>query len=218
MKNTVYDASAVDTYINELNSREAEITRSMQIQNFKREVPAKVFLWCGYAVPIIILILILGFAINKALSFERIEKTVIENSAHDLTNQANPLLDQVIDIDKILNEDPTFPEGVGNESEEKEVVRNEKEVVRNYVIFDYIPFSGKIIKQISVGREYESPGSPSNRSWCYVGLDYSGIEQTIYLVQVKEDKRSLKNLNQEIANNFGVSLTELREAQKKCNI
>ena len=104
MKNTAYDASAVDTYINELNSREAEITRSMRIQNFKREVPAKVFLWCGYAVPIIILILILGFAINKALSFERIEKTVIENSAHDLTNQADSFSsDQVIDVDKILS-------------------------------------------------------------------------------------------------------------------
>ena len=79
MKNTAYDASAVDNYINELNSREAEITRSMRIQNFKREVPARVFLWCGYAVPIIIFILILGFAINKASSFERVEKTVIEN-------------------------------------------------------------------------------------------------------------------------------------------
>ena len=138
MKNTVYDASAVDTYINELNSREAEITRSMQIQNFKREVPAKVFLWCGYAVPIIILILILGFAINKALSFERIEKTVIENSTHDLTNQADSFsTDQVIDVDKILSEEPTFPAEVGPEVQEKDVVRN-------YVIFDKISFNGEI--------------------------------------------------------------------------
>ena len=213
MKNSAYDASAVDTYINELNSREAEITRSMRIQNFKREVPAKVFLWCGYAVPIIILILILGFAINKALSFERIEKTVIENSTHDLTNQADSFsTDQVIDVDKILSEEPTFPPKVGNEVPEKDVVRN-------YVIFDNIPFSGEIIKQVVVGREYESPGSPSKSSWCYVDkATYTGIKPTIYLVRIEEDKRIQTNLTQEMADNFGVPLTELKKAQNRCNI
>ena len=213
MKNTAYDASAVDTYINELNSREAEITRSMRIQNFKREVPARVFLWCGYAVPIIILILILGFAINKALSFERIEKTVIENSTHDLTNQADSFsTDQVIDIDKILSEEPTFPAKVGNEVQEKDVVRN-------YVIFDNISFSGEILKQVVVGREYETPGSQPKVSWCYVDRAiYTGFKPTLYLVHIEGDKRTQTNLTQDMADDLGVPLSELKRAQNKCNI
>ena len=165
MKNTAYDASAVDNYINELNSREAEITRSMRIQNFKREVPARVFLWCGYAVPIIIFILILGFAINKASSFERVEKTVIENSAHESTNQTESFSsDLILDIDTILSEEPAFPTEVENEP-------SEEGIVRNYVIFDRIPFHGEFIKHVVIGREYETPGSQPKECWCYVKKD-----------------------------------------------
>jgi len=213
MKNTAYDSSAVDTYINELNSREAEITRSMRIQNFKREVPARVFLWCGYAVPIIILILILGFAINKALSFERVEKTVIENSVHGSTNQAeNFLSDQVLDVDGILNEEPAFPTKIENEP-------SEEGVVRNYVIFDRIPFPGEFIKHVVVGREYETPGSQPKESWCYVKKDtYSALEPTFHLVEINGDKRTQVDLTQDMADEFGVPLSELKRAQNKCNI
>ena len=213
MKNTAYDSSAVDTYINELNSREAEITRSMRIQNFKREVPARVFLWCGYAVPIIILILILGFAINKALSFERVEKTVIENSAHESTNQTESFSsDRIIDVDKILSEEPTFPTEVEKEP-------SEEGVVRNYVIFDTISFSGEILNQVVVGRKYETPGSQPKESWCYVDRSaYPGFAPTLYLVRLEGEKRTQTHLTQDMADDFGVSLNELKRAQNKCNI
>jgi len=213
MKKTAYDSSAVDTYINELNSREAEITRAIRIQNFKREVPAKVFLWCGYAIPIIIIILMLGIAISQARSFEVIEKTVIEDTTPNFEDKtASFSSDQVIDIEEILNEEPTFPSGVGPEIETKVVVRN-------YVIFDTIPFNGEVIEEIIVGRKYESPGSESSKSWCYIEkLVNSGIKPSIYLVHVDGNERTPSILTKETADSFGVSLAELKRAQKKCSI
>jgi len=62
MSTSVYDSSAVDLYINELSLREAEVTRSRQIDNFRREVPYIALKWCAYILPIAILIWFLGHA------------------------------------------------------------------------------------------------------------------------------------------------------------
>ena len=45
-----------------------------------------------------------------------------------------------------------------------------------------------------------------------------GIKPSLNLVRVEEGNRSQNNLTAEIAEEFGVSLTELKNAQKKCNI
>ena len=39
MSRAVYDSSAVDNYISELSKREAEVTRTRQIDNTIKEVP-----------------------------------------------------------------------------------------------------------------------------------------------------------------------------------
>ena len=74
MSSAVYDSSAVDNYLNELSKREAEVTRTRQIDNTIKEVPYQVLRWAGRLLPIAILIWILGHAISNALSYERIVK------------------------------------------------------------------------------------------------------------------------------------------------
>ena len=66
MSRAVYDSSAVDNYLNELSKREAEVTRTRQIDNTIKEVPYQVLRWAGRLLPIAILIWILGHAISNA--------------------------------------------------------------------------------------------------------------------------------------------------------
>ena len=70
MSSQVYDSSAVDDYLNELSAREAEVTRSRRIENFRREVPYQVLKIGGVILALAILFYFLGLAIGNARSYE----------------------------------------------------------------------------------------------------------------------------------------------------
>jgi len=91
--------------------------------------------------------------------------------------------------------------------------------VRDYVIFDTILFDGEYISEIIVGRQYENPNEEPNSSWCYSTLNYaSGLNKTLYLVETENNVTTPTEINHEIANKFGVPISEINRAQRACVI
>ena len=113
MSSQVYDSSAVDDYLNELSAREAEVTRSRRIENFRREVPYQVLKIGGVILALAILFYFLGLAIGNARSYEVViinetnetrsgyaaASEIIESSSESSVPE-----DKLIDIDGIIKE------------------------------------------------------------------------------------------------------------------
>jgi len=215
MSTSVYDSSAVDLYINELSRREAEVTRSRQIDNFIREVPYIALKWCGYILPIAILIWFLGHAISNAFSHETIvrHETLNQGSATP-TREEKSSEDQTIDVEMILasskSKDLYFPE-------EKE--KPEGEVVRDYYIFDKVPFDNEAIKDVIIGRKYDEPNSSAREEFCYINVwQEDGIGQRLNLIVIDEDGRTEIPFDQSMAQKLDISLNELHKAREACTI
>jgi hypothetical protein len=204
-----FDTTAVDNYMDQMNKRESEITRKMSVANLKQEAPATAMLWFGRLGAVALVILILGFAINKSLSWERINinKTITEVIPESPINSK----DVLIDIEEIMNKNPSFPKNVGS--------TKNPETIRNYYLFDKIPFNGEIIKEVDVGRIFDAPGKQSHTIYCYINWKLEGeFEKRLDLINIDEGKRKEKELTLEIADMSGISLEELQQAQKACNI
>lgn len=217
MSRAVYDSSAVDNYISELSKREAEVTRTRQIDNTIKEVPYQVLRWAGRLLPVAILIWILGHAISNALSYERIVKNETISSTNSNSQDSKGALsdDELIDVDSILadadNQATVFPK-----VDEPDVAA---ESVRNYYMFDSIPFSGSNFDVVTVGRQYAEKGSAPSEEFCYVNVNKSdGTSTRIDFIYIQEGERFDHELTQEIADNTGVPLSEFKAARSKCTI
>ena len=91
--------------------------------------------------------------------------------------------------------------------------------VRDYVIFDTTLFDGEYISELVIGRRYENPNAQANNSWCYSELMYaSGLTKTLYLVQTKNGVLKPTEITHEIADKFGVPISEIHRAQRTCSI
>ena len=91
--------------------------------------------------------------------------------------------------------------------------------VRDYVIFDTTLFDGEYISELVIGRRYENPNAEANNSWCYSELMYaSGLTKTLYLVQTKNGVLKPTEITHEIADKFGVPISEIHRAQRTCCI
>ena len=91
--------------------------------------------------------------------------------------------------------------------------------VRDYVIFDTTLFDGEYISELVIGRRYENPNAEANNSWCYSELMYaSGLTKTLYLVQTKNGVLKPTEITHEIADKFGVPISEIHRAQRTCSI
>ena len=195
-----FDTTAIDEHMNQLNKREIEITRQMRLENFKREVPLTVLLWLARLGAIALVIFVLGFAINKAMSWERsnINKTIIEELP------LNP-------IDRTKLESPEFPEGVGIEVPEGSI--------RNYYLFDHVPFEGLRLQEVIIGRIYDAPGEEPYKIYCYITWqNKESFSKKIELVNISNDQRFETEINQEISESTGISIKELKDAQEACGI
>lgn len=204
-----FDTTAVDNYMDQMNKRESEITRKMSVANLKQEAPATAMLWFGRLGAVALVILVLGFAINKSLSWERvnIDKTITEVVPETPVHGK----DVLIDIAAIIDENPRFPENV--------VSTKDPESIRNYYLFDTKPFNGEIIKEVNVGRVFDAPGKEPQEIYCYITWKEGGeFSKRMDLINIDEGKRTEKELTQEIVDMSGISLEELQRAQKTCNI
>ena len=107
-----------------------------------------------------------------------------------------------------------------SETEINEVDKPRRGAVRNYVIFDTSSFDGEYISHLIVGRKYENPESESSSQWCYTELSYeSGLVKTLYLVNTNENGiLETTEITHEIANKFGVPISEIHRAQRSCSI
>jgi len=92
--------------------------------------------------------------------------------------------------------------------------------VRDYVIFDTSVFDGEYISEVVVGRRYEDQESEANSQWCYTELSYaSGLVKTLYLIVTNENGvLEPIEITHEIANKFGVPISEIHRAQRTCSI
>jgi len=215
MSNVVYNSSAVDSYIHELSRREAEVTRSREIDNFIKEVPFIALKWCAYILPIAILIWFLGNAINNALSSKKIiQHESITQEIGSTSQKATYSQDEIIDVEQILasakSNNTHFP-AVDDPLE--------AETVRDYYIFDTLPFDNAAIQDVIIGRQYDEPNSPSLEEFCYINIwQEDGIGQRLNLIVIDEDGRTENPLDQSMAQKLNISLSELFEARAACTI
>ena len=215
MNTSVYDSSAVDLYINELSLREAEVTRSRQIDNFRREVPYIALKWCAYILPIAILIWFLGHAISNALSYERLVKhESFTQGIKTPIKEEQYIEDETIDVEAILarsnSQNNHFP---------KAEDQLEAEVVRDYYIFDTFPFDNPAIQEVIIGRKYDEPNSAAQEEFCYINVwQEDGIGQRLNLIVIDEDGRIENPIDQSMAQKLNISLSELFEARAACTI
>ena len=88
------------------------------------------------------------------------------------------------------------------------------------MIFDTSSFDGEYISHLIVGRKYENPESESSSQWCYTELSYeSGLVKTLYLVNTNENGiLETTEITHDIANKFGVPISEIHRAQRSCSI
>jgi hypothetical protein len=216
MINQIHDNSAVENYLKELSAREAEKTQSYRVQNFVKEAPYKVFRTGGVILAVAILLYFLGLGIGNARSFEvvTIKENIETRNGYDQAKQEaqNSSEDQLIDVEEILsNQVNVIPSSL------EENITNTKSVVRNYYIFDDIPFNGKVISVITVGRKFSAPDSPPVLEWCYISVyGQDGLSKRIDLVELQSGKRRETKITRAIAKNLNISVEELKGAQSAC--
>ncbi len=211
MTTTICDSSAVDNYLRELSNREAERTRRLNIENYKREVPFTILKYIGIAVAITLVLWALGRSIGNSNSF--IQKVIHSGFGGDEISESysSPSKDQTICIECLL--------------EEKEqglpiIDEPEIDVVRNYVIFDHVDLEIGNISQVTIGREYPDASSSLSESWCYISVNLdSGARGTLTLIRNNEDgTRREPEINQSLADTYGLSIQDLLAAKDKCGI
>ena len=101
--------------------------------------------------------------------------------------------------------------------EEKE--KPEGEVVRDYYIFDKVPFDNEAIKDVIIGRKYDEPNSSAREEFCYINVwQEDGIGQRLNLILIDEDGRTEIPFDQSMAQKLDISLNELHKAREACTI
>lgn len=207
------DNSYIYKYLEEMHQRDAARTAAEHAESRKKEIPYVLAKYGGIAV----IILSIGMAIYFANSYKQISENTNLVQTQELASKnqySGEIEDEVIDIDKLLNEvksEPNFP----NPDSEPLI---EETTVRNYVIFDRIEFQHEGIQKITIGRQYDDPDSDVSSSWCYVDkLNSEGFKNTLYLISINEERDELE-ITDAIAESFGVSKTLLEEAQQLCTI
>ena len=223
MNSKVYDSSAVDNYLRELSERESQVTRSRQIENFRKEAPYQVLKIGGIILAFALLLYFLGLGISHARSFEVVtinENIETRNGSHYVPDneQAAEVVesqdqDRLINVEEILaSQSNNIPSSI--------VSNNQKQSgVRHYTIFDSVPFNGEEIYEVVTGRQFDSPESPPVRSYCYAELYRTdGIDRTISLIRIDEGKRDTKTHTPSMKIDLGVSKEEFLGAMSKCTI
>ena len=216
MINQIHDNSAVENYLKELSAREAEKTQSYRVENFIKEAPYKVLRTGGIILAVALLLYFLGLGISNARSFEvvTINENIETKNGYELvdSDSTQDIQDQLINLDEILlDQEKVIPTSI------EENIPAQGTAVRNYYIFDSIPLTGQKIKELIIGRVFNSPDSPPDYEYCYVQVKGSdGLSKRLDLVELKSGKRKETEINSKIAESLQVSIEELKGAQSRC--
>jgi hypothetical protein len=207
------DNNYINKYLDEQAERNHERTRAIHIANKKEEIPY-ILAKLG---AISFLILCIGFALKNSNSFtqEVLHKTIAEKGG--ITQQlSSPRKDVLIDIERLLSESKGTEKKFPDPSLSEDVPA---EVVRNYVIFDDIPFNHPEITKVTVGRQYDNPDSEYSEAWCYISRKSdSGLRDTLFLKEIDEEGTETLEITDQIALDFGLSKEVAMEAQSLCTI
>lgn len=217
MSRVIYDSSAVDRYISELSKREAEVTRERAINNYIKEVPYLVFKWGGMLLILGIFVWILGHAVSNAQSYQKIIKNENLNTFNYGDNQFtnDTSKDHVIDVEELLANNNSESEVFPTIEEPAQSVDS----VRDYYIFDTVPFVGKYFNEVIIGRTFDAPNSPPTLEYCYVNIAQSnGTSIKVDFISIDQDGRFVHDLDEEISKSVSVPLHELKQARSKCTI
>ena len=139
MNDSFYDSSAVDNYIKELSERETVKTSALKSEVLRRNAPMLALKYIGIGM----MILLIGFGIKQALSYERtnISQVIHENinaqkGDHMTTSSES---DEVIDIELLLKESEIEKNLKKiNDSMQSSTLDENDETVRDFYIYDTI--------------------------------------------------------------------------------
>ena len=91
--------------------------------------------------------------------------------------------------------------------------------IRNYYLFDHVPFEGLRLQEVIIGRIYDAPGEEPYKIYCYITWqNKESFSKKIELVNISNDQRFETEINQEISESTGISIKELKDAQEACGI
>ena len=207
------DNTYINKYLDEQAERNHEKTRAIHIANKREEIPYLIAKYGGIS----LIILCIGFALKNANSFskETINQTLIgEKGIVQQFSAQNE--DELIDVEALLAESAESDDEFPSEALTEELPA---EVVRNYVIFDEIPFDHSEITKVTVGRQYDSPDSEYSSAWCYITRkSTNGLRDTLFLKQIDEDGIDTIEVTDQVASEFLLAKDVILEAQSKCTI
>ncbi|MDC0028248.1 hypothetical protein OAJ35_01835 [Gammaproteobacteria bacterium] len=218
MINQIHDNSAVENYLKELSAREAEKTQSYRVENFIKEAPYKALRIGGVILAVALLLYFLGLGIGNARSFEVVtinENIETRNGYEQVNSESSQNIqdqDQLINVEEILsNQEKIIPSSL------EENISQQGTLVRNYYIFDSIPFNGEVLTEITIGRKFSDPDSSPDFEYCYVEVyGEEGLPKRINLVEITLGKRTEREITDKIAKSLNTSVIELKGAQSQC--
>ena len=221
MNDSYYDSSAVDNYIKELSERETVKTSALKSEVLRRNAPMLALKYVGIGM----MILLIGFGIKQALSYERtnISQVIHENindQKGDLTTTSSES-DEVIDIELLLKESEIEKNLKKiNDSMQSSSLDEDDETVRDFYIYDTIDTNLGKIDQVIIGHSFSNPGSEADYVFCYISVPgENGLFNRFDLISIGEEfGRTEAEINEEIALSMNVKLTNLRKAKTKCGI
>ncbi len=95
----------------------------------------------------------------------------------------------------------------------------EEDTIRHYTVFDRIPFDGKSIKTVIVGRKFNEPGGPLIEKYCYFKVPKSkDIYDSIYFIRDTSKGRHELPITQNLSKFLKIEYQELLDAKSKCKI
>lgn len=221
MIDSYYDSSAVDNYIKEITDRETVKTSALRSEVFRKNAPMLALKYLGIG----LMILLIGFGIKQALSYER---TNISQVIHEDINDkkagntiSSPESDEVIDIESLLKESEIEKNLKKiNESMQSTDLDENIETVRDFYIYDTISTDLGKIDEVIIGHLFSTPGSIADYIFCYISVPgENGLSTRFDLVSNGEEfGRTEVELSEEIALSMNVKLQNLKEAKTKCGI
>ncbi len=221
MNDSYYDSSAVDNYIKELSDRETVKTSALRSEVFRRNAPMIALKYLGIG----LMILLIGFGIKQALSFERTNiSQVIHENINDQKGdhtKASSESDEVIDIELLLKESEIEKNLKKiNDSMQSDALDENVETVRDFYVYDMISTDLGKIDEVIIGYLFSSPGSVADYVFCYISVPgENGLSKRFDLVTDGEEFGRIEpELNEEIALSMNVKLKNLKKAKTKCGI
>jgi len=221
MNDSYYDSSAVDNYIKELSDRETVKTSALRSVVFRRNAPMIALISLGIG----LMILLIGFGIKQALSFERTNiSQVIHENINDQKGdhtKASSESDEVIDIELLLKESEIERNLKKiNDSMQSGALDENVETVRDFYVYDMISTDLGKIDEVIIGYLFSSPGSVADYVFCYISVPgENGLSKRFDLVTDGEEFGRIEpELNEEIALSMNVKLKNLKKAKTKCGI